>query len=98
MPTFTGADPDDVLHRDDPDLAIADASRLRRADDDLDDRVDVVPKVRLELLVADEEADGIVEVIVTSAQTGRIGDGKVWVVPVADVVRVRTGERGHDAL
>ena len=61
-------------------------------------RVDVVPKVRLELLVADEEADGIVEVIVTSAQTGRIGDGKVWVVPVEDVVRVHTGERGHDAL
>ena len=60
--------------------------------------VDFVPKVRLELLVPDEEADGIVEVIVTSAQTGRIGDGKVWVVPVADVVRVRTGERGHDAL
>lgn len=61
-------------------------------------RVDVVPKVRLELLTADEDVDAIVEVIVTSAQTRRIGDGKVWVVPVEDVIRVRTGERGHDAL
>ncbi len=61
-------------------------------------RVDVVPKVRLELLAADEDVDAIVEVIVSAAQTRRIGDGKVWVVPVEDVVRVRTGERGHDAL
>lgn len=60
--------------------------------------VDLVPKVRLEVLVDDADAADVVEVIVKSAQTGRIGDGKVWVVPVDDVVRVRTGERGLDAL
>ena len=59
--------------------------------------VDLVPKVRLEVLVDDDDAD-VVDVIVKTAQTGRIGDGKVWVVPVEDVVRVRTGERGVDAL
>ena len=60
--------------------------------------VDLVPKVRLEVLVADDDATDIVDVLVTSARTGRIGDGKVWSVPVDDVVRVRTGERGADAL
>ena len=60
--------------------------------------VDLVPKVRLEVLVDDADAADVVEVIVKSAQTGRIGDGKVWTVPVDDVVRVRTGERGVDAL
>ena len=61
-------------------------------------KVDVVPKVRVEVLVDDESADLVVDTIVKAAQTGRIGDGKVWVVPVDTVVRVRTGERGHDAL
>ena len=60
--------------------------------------VDLVPKVRVEVLVDDESADLVVDTIVTAAQTGRIGDGKVWVVPVEAVVRVRTGERGHDAI
>lgn len=60
--------------------------------------VDLVPKVRLEVLVEDDDASSVVDVIVKSAQTGRIGDGKVWVVPVETVVRVRTGERGADAL
>ena len=60
--------------------------------------VDLVPKVRLEVLVEDNDADSVVDVIVKSAQTGRIGDGKVWVVPVETVARVRTGERGPDAL
>ncbi|MFV0459199.1 MAG: P-II family nitrogen regulator [Actinomycetales bacterium] len=60
--------------------------------------VDLVPKVRLEVIVDDVDATDIVEVIVKSAQTGRIGDGKVWVMPVDDVARVRTGERGLDAL
>ena len=60
--------------------------------------VDLVPKVRLEVLVEDDDADSVVEVVVKSAQTGRIGDGKVWTVPVATVARVRTGERGPDAL
>ncbi|SDQ75791.1 P-II family nitrogen regulator [Quadrisphaera sp. DSM 44207] len=60
--------------------------------------VDMVPKVRLEVLVDDLDAPGVIEVVVKSAATGRIGDGKVWTTPVEDVVRVRTGERGTDAL
>ena len=60
--------------------------------------VDLVPKVRLEVLVDDEDAKDIIDVLVKSARTGRIGDGKVWSVPVDDIVRVRTGERGLDAL
>jgi len=60
--------------------------------------VDLVPKVRLEVLVDDDDTDDVIEVIVKSAQTGRIGDGKVWSVPVDAVVRVRTGERGAEAL
>ena len=60
--------------------------------------VDLVPKVRLEVLVDDSDADSVVDVIVKEAQTGRIGDGKVWSVPVDTVARVRTGERGPDAL
>ena len=60
--------------------------------------VDLVPKVRVEVLVDDADATDVVEVVVKAAQTGRIGDGKVWVVPVDEVVRVRTGERGVDAL
>src|SRR5687767_5248493 len=60
--------------------------------------VDLVPKVRVEVLVEDDDAEDVIEVIVKSAQTGRIGDGKVWSLPVETVVRVRTGERGPDAL
>ena len=60
--------------------------------------VDLVPKVRLEVLVDDPDATDVVEVIVKAAQTGRIGDGKVWTIPVEDVARVRTGEHGLDAL
>jgi nitrogen regulatory protein P-II 1 len=59
--------------------------------------VDLVPKVRVEVLV-DDDAASVVAVVVKSSQTGRIGDGKVWVVPVDSVVRVRTGETGPDAL
>ena len=60
--------------------------------------VDLVPKVRLEVLVDDGDVKDIIDVLVKSARTGRIGDGKVWSVPVDDIVRVRTGERGLDAL
>ena len=60
--------------------------------------VDFVPKVRIDVLVDDTDADNVIDVIVKSAQTGQIGDGKVWAVPVEAVVRVRTGERGPDAL
>jgi nitrogen regulatory protein P-II 1 len=61
-------------------------------------RVDFVPKVRIEVLVDDDDSDDVVEVIVKSAATGKIGDGKVWVTAIETVVRVRTGERGRDAL
>ncbi|WP_159798588.1 P-II family nitrogen regulator [Puerhibacterium puerhi] len=60
--------------------------------------VDLVPKVRVEVLVDDEDAKAVVDVVVSAAQTGKIGDGKVWVVPVDDVARVRTGEHGVSAL
>jgi nitrogen regulatory protein P-II 1 len=60
--------------------------------------VDMVPKVRIEVLVEDDDASAVVDVITKSAQTGRIGDGKVWTIPIEDVVRVRTGEHGPDAL
>jgi nitrogen regulatory protein P-II 1 len=60
--------------------------------------VDFIPKVRIEILAEDSEADSIVDLIVATANTGSIGDGKVWVTPVDTVVRVRTGERGGDAL
>ncbi|MDV9168895.1 P-II family nitrogen regulator [Streptomyces sp. W16] len=61
-------------------------------------RVDLVPKVRIEVVVDDADSDAVLDAIVTAARTGKIGDGKVWSIPVESVVRVRTGERGPDAL
>jgi nitrogen regulatory protein P-II 1 len=60
--------------------------------------VDFVPKIRVEVLVDDAQVDEVVDSVVGNAATGKIGDGKVWVLPVDAVVRVRTGERGKDAL
>ena len=60
--------------------------------------VDFVPKVRLEVVVADDLAVSVVDAIVAAARTGQIGDGKVWTTAVDDLVRIRTGERGPDAL
>jgi nitrogen regulatory protein P-II 1 len=60
--------------------------------------VSFVPKIRLEVVVDDVDAAGVVDAVVTAANTGSIGDGKVWTVPVDDIVRVRTGERGAEAL
>ena len=60
--------------------------------------IDLVPKIRLEVLVNDSDVESIVDVIVKAAGTGSIGDGKVWSTTVDQVVRVRTGERGTDAL
>ena len=60
--------------------------------------VDFVPKTRLEVLVDDMDASSVVDVVLKAAQTGRIGDGKVWVSPVDTVVRVRTGEQDASAL
>ena len=60
--------------------------------------VDFVPKVRVEVVADDGLAEKVVEAVVEAARTGKIGDGKVWVTPVETVVRVRTGERGAEAL
>jgi nitrogen regulatory protein P-II 1 len=58
----------------------------------------LIPKVRLEIVVDDGEVDDVVGVVTKAAQTGRIGDGKVWVTPVESVLRVRTGDRDADAV
>ncbi|HEY2206681.1 MAG TPA: P-II family nitrogen regulator [Pseudonocardia sp.] len=60
--------------------------------------VDFVPKVRVEVVADDTMADKVVDAVLEAARTGKIGDGKVWVSPVESVVRVRTGERGTDAI
>ncbi|MFA7248902.1 MAG: P-II family nitrogen regulator [Dehalococcoidia bacterium] len=60
--------------------------------------VDMVPKVRIEILVDDTLAPSVISTIEQTARTGSIGDGKIAVIPVEDVIRIRTGERGHDAL
>jgi nitrogen regulatory protein P-II 1 len=60
--------------------------------------VDFVPKARVEVLVDDEVVQRVVDAIIGAARTGKIGDGKVWVSPVATLIRIRTGERDHDAL
>jgi nitrogen regulatory protein PII len=61
-------------------------------------RIDFVPKVRLEIVVADESVDSIVGAIAEAARTGKIGDGKIWVSDIAQIVRIRTGESGVDAI
>jgi nitrogen regulatory protein P-II 1 len=61
-------------------------------------QVDLVPKLRVEVLVDDDDLDDVIDVVVKAAQTGKIGDGKVWAVSVDVVVRVRTGEVGAEAL
>src|SRR3954451_1849587 len=60
--------------------------------------VDFVPKIRVEVIVDDNDAQRTVEAITEAARTGKIGDGKVWTTPLDSVTRIRTGEMGHDAL
>jgi nitrogen regulatory protein P-II 1 len=60
--------------------------------------VDFLPKVKLEILVADEKVKSVTETITAAASTGRIGDGKIFILPVEDVVRIRTGETGESAI
>jgi len=60
--------------------------------------IDLVPKVKLEILVEDDDAQRVAEKIVDAARTGKIGDGKVWILPVEGLIRIRTGEAGSDAL
>jgi nitrogen regulatory protein P-II 1 len=61
-------------------------------------QVDFVPKVKVEIVVGDDEADEVVDAVVKAARTGKIGDGKIWVTEVERIVRIRTGESGPDAL
>jgi nitrogen regulatory protein P-II 1 len=61
-------------------------------------RIDFTPKVRIEVVVDDDQVDPAVDAIADAARTGKIGDGKIWVTEVARLVRIRTGERGRDAL
>ncbi|MGH3592951.1 MAG: P-II family nitrogen regulator, partial [Pseudonocardiaceae bacterium] len=61
-------------------------------------KVDFVPKIRVEVVIDEARVDKTIDALVEAARTGKIGDGKVWVTPVETVVRVRTGERGLDAL
>ena len=60
--------------------------------------VDFLPKVKIEIVVPGGMVDSVVEAIIAAARTGRIGDGKIWVTPVEQVIRIRTGERGLDAI
>ena len=60
--------------------------------------VDFVPKVKVEVVVTDDQVNAVLDAIERSAKTGRIGDGKIFVVPIEEVVRIRTGERGNDAI
>ncbi len=60
--------------------------------------VDFLPKLKLEIVVADSLCDGVVEAITETAHTGKIGDGKIFIIPVQEAVRIRTKERGEDAL
>ena len=60
--------------------------------------VDFLPKVKIEILVEDDKAAAVTEAIIAAARTGRIGDGKIFILPVEDAVRIRTGERGADAI
>ena len=60
--------------------------------------VDFLPKVKIQVLVPDDKAQQVVEAIITAARTGKIGDGKIFVTPVEEVIRIRTGEKGADAI
>ena len=60
--------------------------------------VDFLPKVKLEVIVSDDKVSQVVEAVEKAAKTGRIGDGKIFVLPVEEIVRIRTGERGNEAL
>lgn len=61
-------------------------------------KMEFVPKVKIEVLVADGDVDKIVDLIASSAQTGKVGDGKIWAVQLASLMRIRTSEKGNDAI
>ncbi len=60
--------------------------------------IDFLPKIKIEVIVKDEDVEKVIETILKSAQTGRVGDGKIFVIPVEDVIRIRTAERGEQAV
>jgi len=60
--------------------------------------IDFLPKLKIEIIVSSEQVEQVIDTIVEAAKTGKIGDGKIFVLPVEDVVRVRTGERGQEAI
>ncbi len=60
--------------------------------------IDFLPKVKIEVVVRDEDVEKVIEAIMKTAQTGRVGDGKIFIIPVEDVIRIRTGERGNQAI
>jgi nitrogen regulatory protein P-II 1 len=60
--------------------------------------IDFLPKVKIEIVVKDEDVEKVIQTIMKTAQTGRVGDGKIFVIPVEEVVRIRTGERGEQAI
>ena len=60
--------------------------------------VDFLPKVKLEIVVGDDLVDKVIDAVVNASQTGKIGDGKVFIIPVEEAVRIRTGEKGEEAL
>lgn len=60
--------------------------------------IDFLPKVKIEVIVKDQDVDKVVETITKTAQTGRVGDGKIFIIPIEDVIRIRTGEKGEQAI
>ncbi|MCH7478335.1 MAG: P-II family nitrogen regulator [SAR324 cluster bacterium] len=60
--------------------------------------VDFLPKIKVEIILPDENVDKVVEAITNAAKTGRIGDGKIFILPLEEVIRIRTGEKGNDAI
>ncbi|RMH79703.1 MAG: P-II family nitrogen regulator [Acidobacteria bacterium] len=60
--------------------------------------IDFLPKVKIEVTVRDEDVEKVVQTIMKTAQTGRVGDGKIFIIPIEDVIRIRTGERGEQAI
>lgn len=60
--------------------------------------VDFLPKIKIEVIVSDNQVDAVIEKIIENAKTGKVGDGKIFVIPIEEVIRIRTGEKGEDAV
>ncbi len=61
-------------------------------------RIDMLPKLKIELLVEDDDLEKVIEIIGNTARTGEVGDGKIFIIPVEEVIRIRTGEKGREAI